>query len=173
MRRRKIVACPVCSDGKLYNTDEVICRQCQNDLERGRQIRARYKVGDSDTQVVTLGDGFLYEHRLPEKLKDLGPNSDHSERGLSALILEVTGQPAERAYGCEFDKTAWFPTGGSDFKVVVSKAQAESVRRLVDRIAALLYRARSEGFSRGQDLLMGLANGSVSVEKFNKESQRH
>jgi hypothetical protein len=177
MKRRKTVLCPACGITPLYWTEELICRQCENDLKRGKLLREELEKQDGEKVTCILGTGFLYDHYLPDELKD--QHVLYSERfwnnSISHLILSITGQPVQRNWNpCSKNKSlAIYVSDGTDYIANVSKPQFEAIKYLADWIGAIKHDAYREGLKYGRNLLLNLANGSLSVEDFNDQSAKH
>lgn len=170
-RRKHDVPCPTCSKGQLYWTDQIVCRQCESDIERGRKARETEDDESGEHIRIQLGNGFQYSNHLPDRLKDPFFEHRNDDTGnhifppISQLILSITGQPVDYASGRDVENSI-YPMEGSSRSAVVTPNQAKNIQLLADLIGGLLYKAEQDGFRRGSGLLRGLADGSKSVKDF-------
>lgn len=172
MRRRKIINCPVCGEGKLLLTEDKICWSCKGYIELGKLTEKRAKEAE-DTVMIILGDSFVYRgEKLRDELKD--PMKFSHFRFEAPRISDLIMTIADVTY-----TTVSYYSHSDEFldifaihqsnnkKAVVTRKQAEAIQTLADLIAGYIYTEHQAGVEKGQSLLLGLADGSVSVEDFN------
>lgn len=166
--------CPSCGEKGLRLKDKV-CSTCAANLEAGRRW------------LQDVRKQRAYEYNLPKHWPPIPTGSDvlgHSfqvmqpvgEALSNCLLLLAPHAPEQGGYG---GATHQYLPGGFDghgghhwVRVLISPEAAEAIQALHQAIGKAAGQMWRDGLLNGQNMLKGLATGSISSEQFDSVVRR-
>lgn len=165
--------CGVCGE-KAYLATGAICRDCMALVEDGRLFREQQEATKTKTKVVLMVPEADRAHGLPFLH---GPPSQ-TVRSLQEKFLALAHAMSQPEAG----GTMWrnvqklFTEKGSSedrgLPRIFDAQQAEYLRMVFDTTYVALVQAKAAGADEGKSLLVGLAEGSVSLSELEDDQTR-
>jgi len=154
--------CPGCgcpgSEKSRYSVAD-ICHECEDIMKLGKATIARNKEDQTEYQSVRIfpfyisgGDAIFNEMKnVARSMNDETKNE--LTRGKDSVYLGNF-------------------SSNNSLQVIVTKGQAEALKALYTTLVTILPAIYSKGKEDGQNLLMQLANGSLTLDKFEEQKKR-
>lgn len=186
MRRRKSVACAVCSE-QTWNENGV-CNGCLTLIEQGKRFKNLFD-GDAPSMVVCrVPSEYRYmrhrfgrsrierERAYPNAFSTLDKYVSDALFDLAGAEVMEHGETRNLKHGGASIELAGRPTtsGLSEypFYVVVPAEQVEKLQHAMQVVADALRAAYDSGNASGEALLVNIAAGKYSVEEIEARARR-
>jgi hypothetical protein len=172
--------CPECGGTEsIRDTPTSICRRCQGLIAFAKQrMEDDAKKDRKEVLVMTRERSYA----LPGWYVDVGDNPDHTirerlQKALHAVIMAQARPSNIDKYPCPDDvKDALdvpkIPKGYRSHDWVIymymRRDQAQAVVELEEAMREYIIAGAAASYEKGQDLLMSIAQGRISMDKLNE-----
>jgi hypothetical protein len=165
MRKGSSKPCPGCGQVKSWRPASEVCTDCKRLLKRAAWL---------EEQVSRLGDDeiIVYYGSKPHWNEYISSQSNIGRDLMDSFfrLAEATTRPSlasDSTFGMLLGKVEY---GGGKYTVTTVPI-ANAIRDLRDLVVKALKSEYLAGKKDGQNLLMQLANGDLSPDKFNQKSK--
>ena len=180
--------CPGCGEVDRYRVANAVCGNCRRDLDAWKQHVASLGKLDAQTEIVELSEvdyawpGF-YNGAHGHGLENFETHQAGLQKGMHAVAYRLAKAVYPKNQGPEDSWKAkplfmrpsydyplgehmhgWFNTDA-----LFAKTDIDLFRTLYDHIAQFAHLCYLSGVRDGQNILVGLANGTLDLERLEEK----
>lgn len=161
--------CPGCGEVAAYRPAKEVCGECKRLLKLAIETEKRLEFQDSDTECVSIPE---MPHWLPYISHGYVPGeAEHSkmfQSSILSLVRSVGAFTTKSEYG-HISQVEDLISGSDSSREVYQLSQNAiwAIRVIYESATGMAQAGYDNGYERGHNLLMELAEGTTSISEFN------
>ncbi len=168
--------CPACKEIKPDRKADDICYDCQRNLQLARQVSIAYAETMKDKIVVAFGQRSHWNKYLPIPTPQTGNRelARNLQKVLHDLALAITSPTVDKwdrnaPHLLGDDSSPWQSQLCYRYCSPETLKAMQDLRAILDEIVTSAYEAGKE---EGRKLLVGLAQGDLTIDQYQYEISR-